>query len=89
MSDDELAQIRALAESVFERARNDEAYLEQLRDDPAATLQAAGIAADAANQIGADELQPEVTGFKPKDCTFTCDRYSCIITKCGYVPLSN
>ncbi len=87
MSDEEIAQIRALTESVLDRARNDEAYLAQLRDDPVATLTAAGLNEVDAQQIGLDEFQfEEVTGFRPKDCKMTCDRYSCKITICGYVP---
>lgn len=86
MSNEEIAQIRALTESVLEKARNDESYLAQLRDDPVATLQAAGVAEDAANQLGVDELQPEVVGFRPKECTYSCDRYSCIVTICSNVP---
>ena len=86
MSNDELAQIRALTESVLEQARNDESYLAQLRNDPVATLQAAGIPEDAATYIGLEELQPEVVGFKPKECSISCDRWSCSVTICSNVP---
>jgi len=90
MSDDEIAQIRALTESVLERARNDEAYLEELRTDPVATLQAAGLDEVDAKQVGLDEFQfDEVSGFARAECKYTCDRWTCKITLCGYVPLTS
>jgi hypothetical protein len=92
MSDDqdkELQQVRAIAESVLARASTDEAYLASLRADPVAVLAAAGLSDVDARQIGLDEWQyEEVSGFKAKECQMTCDRWTCKITICGYVPLT-
>lgn len=92
MSDDqELAQVRATAESVLERARNDETYLASLREDPVAALQAAGLSEADASQIGLDEWQygeEDAAGFAKRDCRMTCDRWTCSLTLCGYVPIT-
>lgn len=86
MSEEELNQIRAAAESVMERARNDEAFLAELREDPITVLQAAGVPEGEARQIGLDELtfgDEEVAGFAKAACKATCDRYSCIVSICS------
>lgn len=90
MSDDqELTLIRATAESVLDRARNDEAFLTSLRNDPVAALAAAGLSDADAGQIGLDEwkLGEDTEGFRP--CTWTCDRWSCKASFCGNIPYSN
>lgn len=90
MSDDqELAQIRSTAESVLDRARNDEGFLASLRNDPVGALQAAGLSDGDAKQIGLDEWRygDDAEGFQK--CTWTCDRWSCKATICGNVPYSN
>jgi hypothetical protein len=87
--DEELAQVRSIAESVLARAREDEGYLTSLREDPVAALQAAGLDEAAARSIGLDEWKygdEEVEGFAI--CKHTCDRYSCKLTVCGYVPFT-
>jgi hypothetical protein len=91
MSDDEIAQIRSLTESVLERARNDEAYLEELRTDPVATLQAAGLDEVHASHIGLEEFRPEeeVSGFaKSRACRMTEDGLGCFITWCTALPVT-
>jgi hypothetical protein len=84
MADDaEVAAARAAADAVLDRARNDAAFSEQLRSDPATVLTAAGIDPGAAAQFG-DELTaveaPEVQGY------MRCTWGSCWVTVCNAFP---
>jgi len=87
MNDEQIAHIRALTESVLERARNDEAYLEEFRNDPITTLQAAGLDDAQAEHLGLELTGDEVSGFaKPRYCRVTEDGLGCWITICTGFP---
>ncbi len=76
---------------VIERAKTDPAFLQQLKSDTLGTLQASGIPHDAAGEMS-DQLGfggGEVSGYMKVQCSWTCDRYTCIATWCGNMPFSN
>jgi hypothetical protein len=87
----DLNTIRTQLNGVIERAKSDPAFLAQLKSDTVGTLQAAGIphgaAGELSDQMGFDG--GEVSGYMKAECGYTCDRYSCIATWCGYMPLTN
>lgn len=82
MTDDATtAAIRAAADAVIFKAREDKEYAQQFRDDPVGTLKAAGIDPAAAEQFGAEVLAseaPDVAGFA------RCDFGTCWVTFCNY-----
>ena len=63
-------ELRARAQAVQDRARNDDAFLRQLKSDPEATLQAAGFSLDEAREFGR-ELRGggEVSGYQLYEST--------------------
>lgn len=79
-------QVRAAAQSVLDRAKAEPDFLAALTANPVDTLQSTGLDLDDAREFS-QEIGSEVAGYMR--CTFTCDRITCWITKCGYVPLSN
>jgi hypothetical protein len=90
-NEESIAQIRATVESVLERARADEAYLAELRDDPERTLSAAGAPDDAARRVALDEFvgaEADTEGFarRPGECHYTCDPWTCLVTICAVIP---
>jgi hypothetical protein len=88
MSNQDIDQIRGQVNGVIERAKTDAKFLEQLKNDTAGTLRAAGLPEAAANEASEQMgFGAEVSGYLK--CTWTCDRYSCIVTLCGNVPFSN
>jgi hypothetical protein len=90
MADMNTDDIRGRIQQVLDNARNDPQFWEQFKGDPEGTFKNAGVDADMAHYIVNQELNfsgDDVGGFLK--CTFTCDRYSCLATWCGYVPYSN
>jgi hypothetical protein len=78
-----LEKVRQNAQDILERARNDEAFLQELKDDPQAAISAAGFPEDGAFDFGRELGQEnDVQGY------MLCDRYTCLVTLCGYVPLT-
>jgi hypothetical protein len=99
-TDDHDAQadrLRALADAVLARARDDAAYLAELRADPERVLVEAGLPTGAARQVAQDELgddTDDTSGFRmggrgTRPCSYTCDAISCLVTWCSAVPYSN
>lgn len=80
-------QARAEIQKVLDRAKGDDAYLEQLKSQPVETLQAAGFPLAEARELSQEFGSGDVSGYAR--CTYTCDRWSCIATWCGNVPLTN
>jgi len=82
MSDEAtIAAARAAADAVAHKARADEAFAQQLRDDPVGVLAAAGIDPEAAAQFGGEVLtseRPDVVGLA------MCDWGTCWVTFCNY-----
>jgi hypothetical protein len=86
-----IAAARSAADAVVFKARADESFAQQLRDDPVGVLTAAGIDPEAAGQFGGEILTSEgsdVAGFK------MCDWGTCWVTFCNYrtgsgIPLSD
>jgi hypothetical protein len=79
-----LEEVRGRADVVLDRARSDADFRQRLRSDPRRTLSDAGIPEGALADLG---MELHVIPFDR--CNYTCDRYSCIVTWCGYIPLSN
>src|SRR5207237_9831051 len=78
----QLDDIRAQVQEVLDRAQADSAYFEQLKNDPQATLVAAGVPAEATPDLIAELAgEDEVSGY------MRCDRYTCIfditMSTCG------
>ncbi len=87
MADMNPDDIRGKIQQVLDKAKGDPQFLDQFKGDPETTLQNSGIDADTARYITNQELNfsgDDVAGFQR--CSWTCDRYSCIATWCGYVP---
>ena len=94
-----IAAARAAADAVVHRARADEAFAQQFRDDPVGVLAAAGIDPDAAAQFGGEFLTsegPDVAGFAAciNATKLYCDWGTCWVTFCNYrsgngIPLSD
>lgn len=95
MSDEAtIAALREQAESVLNRAREDETYRSRLRDDPEGVLLEAGLPDDAARRLAHDELgdaTADTVGLAQRQryCSYTCDTITCIVTWCGAMPYSN
>ncbi|HLY84415.1 MAG TPA: hypothetical protein VKQ71_15630 [Acidimicrobiales bacterium] len=70
-SDEELAQKRAITDSVLARARTDASYLASLQHDPVSVLTSAGLDVASAQELN-ELTSPETTGFRQ------CDRVTCI-----------
>lgn len=83
VSTQEFARIRETIDGIVHRAKNDGAYLQQLRDAPVETLQAAGLSDDVIGEFLHEEGGPSAEVMAYMDCVFTCLRtcgYSCWIT---------
>jgi len=79
-----LDTIRGQAHEILDRARNDAEFLSQLQSDPQATLRSAGFSDDGVIDFGLEVGEAdEVSGY------YACDRYSCIISWCWYIPVTN
>jgi hypothetical protein len=80
-----LDSVRGQAHEILDRARNDAEFLTQLRSDPQATLRSAGFSEDGVIDFGREVGDAdEIRGY-----AFQCDRISCIISWCWYIPLTN
>lgn len=77
---------RIAAQSVLDRARVDPDFLAALSASPIETLQTAGFLLEDAREFS-EELGGEVVGYLP--CRFTCDRFTCWVTKCGNMGWTN
>jgi hypothetical protein len=78
-----LEQVRHHAQEILDRATHDEGFLQQLKSDPQDALSSAGFDEDGSIDFGRELGQDnDVQGYA------LCDRYSCIITLCSYVPLT-
>jgi hypothetical protein len=101
---DELSQdIRTKLDALIEQARNDDALLSRFREDTTAVLIEAGIPDDTAtllaeHDLGFAEAGSDVAGYMRGGnntivaggyCHFTCDEYSCQISICNMIPLTN
>jgi hypothetical protein len=76
-----LEQVRHHAQDILDRAKQDDGFLQQLKSDPQDALNSAGFPDDGAIDFGRELGQDnDVQGYA------LCDRYSCIITLCSYVP---
>lgn len=71
-----LDQVRSTADMVVRRAVADPAFRQQLKSDPQAVLQAAGIPSDALEDL-AREIQIDTVATSRAPCSRTCF-YSCI-----------
>ncbi|HVC79197.1 MAG TPA: hypothetical protein VNL35_01685 [Chloroflexota bacterium] len=78
MNPQDIQELRAKAETVINRAKSDPAFREQLKADPTATFEAAGIPSDAAQEL-AQESGGEVRGYAM--CLATCWFTECAITR--------
>ncbi|HEY8285615.1 MAG TPA: hypothetical protein VIJ28_14625 [Chloroflexota bacterium] len=78
MNPQDIQELRAKAETVINRAKSDPAFREQLKADPTATFEAAGIPSDAAQEL-AQESDGEVRGYAR--CLATCWFTECAITR--------
>ena len=87
MNESEQPDIRARVEAFLDQARSDNALVERLRQDPSETLRAAGFDGEDIETLSQELGGSEVQGFMK--CTWTCDRYSCMVTMCGNIPFSN
>jgi len=72
--------LRAKAETVINRAKSDPAFREQLKADPTAAFEAAGIPSDAAREL-AQESGGEVRGYA------MCIVATCWFTECAITRL--
>ncbi|HEY8285617.1 MAG TPA: hypothetical protein VIJ28_14635 [Chloroflexota bacterium] len=72
--------LRAKAETVIDRAKSDPAFREQLKADPTAAFEAAGIPSDAAQEL-AQESGGEVRGYA------MCIVATCWFTECAITRL--
>lgn len=88
-ADNELDQIRAAAEGVLERARNDEAYRASLVEDPVSALVAAGVPQDAAERIGLNDWRDENAETEGFQRWNGCDRWTCVVSICPNIPYTN
>lgn len=81
ISRQEVAQIRALIDEIAQRARSDGFYMQQLKDAPIETLQAAGLPDGAIEDVlhEGNLSDAEVTGYM--FCVITCWK-SCWCTQC-------
>ena len=78
----QVEQIRAQVQQVLDRAQADSSYYEQLKNNPEATLIAAGVPAEATPDLIAElASEDEVSGY------MRCDRYTCFfditLSTCG------
>jgi len=80
-------QARSDAQKILERAKGDSAFLDQLKNQPVETLQAAGFPLDEAQELSQEFGTGEVSGYMR--CTYTCDRWTCIVSFCGNIPLTD
>jgi len=80
-----LDTIRGQAHEILDRARNDAEFLSQLQSDPQATLRSAGFSEDGLIDFGLEVGDAdEIRGYG-----YQCDRISCIISWCWYIPVTN
>lgn len=74
-----LDEVRAHAQSIVERAKQDTAFADALKSDPEGTLREAGFEEQAIPDF-AREFS-DVEGHAITICTIL----SCLLTKCGYL----
>lgn len=91
MSDLPIDELRATADRVLERAREDEGYKAQLLADPVSTLVAAGLSRSVAEHVVLDEFTEEdadTSGHRPRGGGGYggCDTITCIVTNCSNIP---
>lgn len=79
-SQNEAAQVRETAKQIAHRLIDDAAFREQIRENPTATLTAAGLPEEAVSdflrEFGVPQDQDEVSGYWDGcswTCTFTCN----------------
>jgi hypothetical protein len=80
MNPQDVQALRARAETVISRAKSDPAFREQLKADPTATFEAAGLPTDAAQEV-AQETTGEVKGYA------MCIIATCWFTECAITRL--
>jgi hypothetical protein len=79
-----LDTIRDQAQEILQRARQDEQFLSELRNNPKEALRSAGFPQDAVIDFGLEiGASDEVTGYGG------CDRWTCVVSLCGNVPYTN
>ncbi|MGH2410942.1 MAG: hypothetical protein ACRDGS_11325 [Chloroflexota bacterium] len=77
----DIQDLRAKAEKVIDRAKADPAFREQLKADPTAAFEAAGLPSDAAQEVGREASGAEVQGYE------RCIIASCWFTECAITRL--
>jgi len=86
MSQSSFNEIRVAAQSVLDRAKAEPDFLATLTANPVETLQSAGFALEDAREFSQELGTAEVEGYAR--CVMTCDRWTCIISLCNYVPIT-
>jgi hypothetical protein len=78
-----LEEVRTKSQAILDRAKEDDQFLQRLKDDPAATLRESGIPDEYV-----DELVPQLSGAPEVEAHARCDRYTCFfgLSWCPYVP---
>jgi hypothetical protein len=77
-SDEEFHNARNLADTIVRRALADPHFREQLKANPTAVLEKAGLSADAIEDLE-KEIRMDGHPLKPKPCAKTC-WYTCFWT---------
>jgi hypothetical protein len=84
MSTQDQSQVRETAKGIIQRAIQDPAFADQLRSDPAATLQSAGLPEEVVGDFITNDLgmEAEVAGYAR--CGWTCIIVTCDVSaQCG------
>lgn len=85
VNQDEIAQVRAKAKELKAKVQSDPQLAQQLKDNPAETLQAQGFPdAAIANIMQGSGIQPDVAGYDVGVCSSVADTY-CISSDETYV----
>jgi hypothetical protein len=85
--EEDATAVRARLDDLLAKAKSDDTFAYSLEHETEATLQAAGFEGEALETITRELGGSEVEGFRA--CSWTCDRYSCWVTACGNIPMSN
>jgi hypothetical protein len=74
-------ELRMKSQAILDRAKGDDQFLQRLKDDPAAALKEGGIPDDYIA-----EGVPQLSDAPEVEAHARCDRYSCWISWCPYIP---
>lgn len=75
--------VREKAREIGQRAKNDPQFMQEIKQDPMATLEKAGLSQGVAGDIVREEEGTEVSGYLRSvsdGCTLTCVSTTCCIT---------